>query len=149
MQLYRLCRQKYAELSGYGAKKAGGRWNRKGIAALYTAENSSLAVLEVLVHLDKAEIPTDYVLLEVSVPDTMVTQITDLSSKHLDILYQNGYRALEGNAIGFSIPSVIVPNDCVIVLYPDAPMSAEVLAITRITPFTFDERLFFPSALGW
>ena len=139
MQLYRLCRQKYAELSGYGAKKAGGRWNRKGIAVLYTAENSSLAVLEVLVHLDKAEIPTDYVLLEVSVPDTMVTQITDLSSKHLDILYQ----------IGFSIPSVIVPNDCVIVLYPDAPMSAEVLAITRITPFTFDERLFFPSALGW
>ena len=27
---------KYAEISGYGAKKAGGRWNCKGIAALYT-----------------------------------------------------------------------------------------------------------------
>ena len=47
MQLYRLCRQRYAELSGFGAKKTGGRWNRKGIAALYTAQNASLAVLEV------------------------------------------------------------------------------------------------------
>ena len=148
MQLYRLCRQNYAELSGYGAKKTGGRWNRKGIAALYTAENASLAVLEVLVHLDKAEIPTDYVLLEISAPDTKVLQITDLSSKRLDVLYQNGHRALEGDAIGFSVPSVIVPNNRIIVLYPDAPMSAEVLAITRMTPFAFDERLFFPSALG-
>ncbi len=64
MQLYRLCRQRYAELSGFGAKKTGGRWNRKGIAALYTAQNASLTVVEVLVHLDKTELPEDYVMLE-------------------------------------------------------------------------------------
>lgn len=69
MHLYRLCRRKYAELSGLGAKQTGGRWNRKGVAALYTAENASLAVLEVLVRLDKSEIPADFVLLETTVPD--------------------------------------------------------------------------------
>ncbi len=146
MQLYRLCRHRYAELSGFGAKKTGGRWNRKGIAALYTAENASLAVLEVLVHLDKTEIPTDYVLLEISAPETVIVRITDSSSNQLEALYQDGYLALKSDIIGFSVPSVIIPNDYVVVLYPDAQMSAKTLAITRITPFTFDERLFLPSA---
>ncbi len=76
MLLYRLCRQQYAELSGFGAKKTGGRWNRKGIAALYAAENAFLAVVEVLVHLDKTEIPEDYVLLEISVPEAAVLTFT-------------------------------------------------------------------------
>ena len=73
MQLYRLCRQKFADLSGLGAKQTGGRWNRRGVAALYTAENASLAILEVLVHLDKSEIPVDFVLLETTVPEQQQT----------------------------------------------------------------------------
>jgi RES domain-containing protein len=72
MRLVRLCRQKYAELTGYGAKRSGGRWNRKGISALYTAEHASLAVVEVLVHLDRTEIPVDFVLLEISVADERI-----------------------------------------------------------------------------
>jgi RES domain-containing protein len=146
MQLYRLCRQNYAELSGFGAKKTGGRWNRKGIAALYTAENPSLAVLEVLVHLDKTEIPADYVLLEISAPDPLIVPISDSSSTHLDKLYREGHHALDSNAIGFSVPSVVVPQNRVVVIYPDAPANTAVLTMTRMTPFAFDQRLFFPSA---
>ena len=145
MRLYRLCRQRYAELSGWGAKKSGGRWNRKGIAALYTAENASLAVVEVLVHLDKTEIPADYVLLELSVPETAVLAFHDPSNEHLETLYQNGHHALDQHLIGFSVPSIVVPQDRVVVLYPEAPKSSSVLAITRVTPFAFDRRLFFPS----
>jgi RES domain-containing protein len=146
MQLYRLCRQRYAELSGFGAKKTGGRWNRKGIAALYTAQNASLAVVEVLVHLDKAELPDDYVMLEISVPDPAIVSIGDQSDERLEFLYQNGHRGLASESIGFSIPSIIVPHDRVVVLYPEAAMSASSLAITTVTPFAFDRRLFFPSA---
>ena len=87
MRVYRLCRRRYAELSGFGAKKTGGRWNRKGIAALYTAENASLAVIEVLVHLDKGELPTDYVLLEISAPDVGVVRITNQRNERLESLY--------------------------------------------------------------
>jgi hypothetical protein len=133
MQLYRLCRQRYAELSGFGAKKTGGRWNRKGIAALYTAQNAALAVLEVLVHLDKAEI---------SVPDPAIVSIDHQSDERLEFLYQNGHRGLASESIGFSIPSIIVPHDRVVVLYPEAAISTSSLAITTVAPFAFD-RYFF------
>ena len=64
MILYRLARERYAaDLSGAGARKVGGRCNPPGAAAVYTAENISLAVLEALVHLDKQDIPEDYVFM--------------------------------------------------------------------------------------
>jgi RES domain-containing protein len=147
MQLFRLCRQRYAELSGFGAKKTGGRWNRKGIAALYTAQNASLAVVEVLVHLDKAELPADYVMLEITVPDPAIVSMSDQSDERLEFLYQNGHRGLTAETMGFSVPSTVVPNDRVVVLYPEAAMSSTTLAITKVTPFAFDRRLFFPSAV--
>ena len=146
MQRYRLCRQRYAELSGFGAKKTGGRWNRKGIAALYTAQNAALAVLEVLVHLDKAELPDDYVMLEISVPDPAIVSIDHQSDERLEFLYQNGHRGLASESIGFSIPSIIVPHDRVVVLYPEAATSTSSLAITTVTSFGVDRRLFLPSA---
>jgi RES domain-containing protein len=149
MRLYRLCRQRYAELSGLGAKKTGGRWNRKGIAALYAAQNASLAVVEVLVHLDKAELPDDYVMLEISVPDSAIISINDSSSERLELFYRNGHSELEAGFVGFSVPSIVIPHDRVVVLYPEAARSGGNLVITMITPFAFDHRLFFPSASSW
>ena len=105
-----------------------------------------MAVLEVLVHLDKTEIPADYVLLEISAPDTAITTISDSSSTYVNALYHEGHCALESDGIGFSVPSVVVPDDRVVILYPDAPMSATLLAVKRMTPFAFDQRLFLPSA---
>ena len=109
MQLYRLCRQRYAELTGFGAKKTGGRWNRKGIAALYTAQNAALAVLEVLVHLDKAELPDDYVMLEISIPDPAIVSIDDQSDERLEFLYQNGHRGLASESMGFPSQALSFP----------------------------------------
>ena len=44
-----------------GAMVTGGRWNPIGTPMLYAAEHLSLACLEVLVHLDKGQLPRDYV----------------------------------------------------------------------------------------
>ena len=53
-----------------GAMVAGGRWNPIGIPMLYTAEHLSLACLEVLVHLDKGQLPRDYVWSKAELTDT-------------------------------------------------------------------------------
>ena len=144
MRLFRLCRQKYAELTGYGAKRTGGRWNRKGISALYTAEHASLAVVEVLVHLDRTEIPSNFVFLEVTVADEYILTLpsAESSEEFLKAVFQTGAGALPPNIVGFSVPSVVVPQDRVVVLYPDAPLHATAVQATVITPFAFDPRLF-------
>ncbi|MBO0936131.1 RES family NAD+ phosphorylase [Fibrella sp. HMF5335] len=43
MQVYRVATSEYIEdLSGYGAKLNGGRWNREGVAVLYTGSSIAL-----------------------------------------------------------------------------------------------------------
>ena len=71
MIVYRLCKAVHAALDGEGARLWGGRWNRAGRPMIYTAASPSLAVLEVLVHLDlpSALLPDDLRLLTIELPD--------------------------------------------------------------------------------
>jgi RES domain-containing protein len=58
MQVYGLAKANHPrDLSGIDARIAGGRWNVKGTALLYTAENRALATVEYLVHVPIAIIP--------------------------------------------------------------------------------------------
>ena len=46
MIVYRLSKSKYsADLTGKGAEKAGGRWNSKGVAMVYTSTSRALVPL--------------------------------------------------------------------------------------------------------
>jgi len=77
--LYRLARKRYAtDLSGIGARKVGGRCNPPGTAAVYTAEHISLAVLEALVHLDKQDIPEDYVVMAIELGSDVQIRYADV-----------------------------------------------------------------------
>jgi RES domain-containing protein len=49
---WRLCRESFADLTGEGGRRFGGRRNAPGCALLYAASSAALAVLEVRVHLD-------------------------------------------------------------------------------------------------
>jgi len=40
-------------------------FNPVGIAAVYASDSIALAVLEVLVHLDRSELPSDYVVIAI------------------------------------------------------------------------------------
>ena len=53
-----------------GAMLAGGRWNPIGTPMLYTAQNLALACIEILVHLDKGQLPRDYVWSATELPGT-------------------------------------------------------------------------------
>lgn len=73
MLLYRIAKKDYIEdLSGYGAQLFGGRWNERGIPALYTSSSLSLCTLEVLVHCEKSVYPTDMYFAELEFPDELV-----------------------------------------------------------------------------
>lgn len=74
MTSYRVARRKYADLRGEGARLYGGRCNPPGIAAIYSSENIALAVLEGLVHVDKSEVPSDYVVIAIRFAGRRVTR---------------------------------------------------------------------------
>src|SRR5438046_2074319 len=61
MNIYRMHRSPRASWDYTGAMLAGGRWNPIGTPMLYTAQHLSLACIEVLVHLDKSQLPRNYV----------------------------------------------------------------------------------------
>lgn len=71
MIAWRLCRRPYAVLDGEGARRFGGRWNSPGRPLVYLADHPALAALEVRVHLDLPFdlLPSDYVLMQVDIPD--------------------------------------------------------------------------------
>ena len=71
MQGYRLVKRKWLKsvFDGEGARLYGGRWNSKGKACVYLASAESLAILEVMVHLNDYRLLEDYALLQVAFHD--------------------------------------------------------------------------------
>ncbi|MDP4251929.1 MAG: RES family NAD+ phosphorylase [Bacteroidota bacterium] len=71
MRLFRIVqdRKRAKDLSGTGAFRWGGRWNSKGTYMLYCSENSSLALLEKLVHFDQGEMPPRLYVVELELSD--------------------------------------------------------------------------------
>ena len=51
--------------TGEEARRYGGRWNSKGFAVVYTSSSISLAILEVLVHIQIYDILEEYVYIPV------------------------------------------------------------------------------------
>ena len=78
LRVWRLCQvaQQATAFSGDGARRYGGRWNSRGLAAVYTAATQSLAALEILVHVDTDLVPNDFMLFAVDIPESVpVTRI--------------------------------------------------------------------------
>lgn len=148
---WRLARAPYADLSGEGARRYGGRWNSPGRAAVYLSENAALPVLEVLVHLDLPLelLPPDYVLMHVDfgpVDDGTASWIDSGPGTPLNELDSRAYGDEwlgTGSTPVLSVPSVIVPECRNLILNPAHPMVGR-LPSPAIRPFAFDPRLIGP-----
>ena len=70
-RVFRVCRAIYARLDGEGARQVGARWNSPGHAVVYMAESVALAVLENLVHMEREDFPTGYVVVGAIIPNTL------------------------------------------------------------------------------
>jgi RES domain-containing protein len=147
---WRITKRKHAKaaFSGSGARKYGGRWNSPGIAVVYVAQNQSLAMLEMVVHLDNAELLSKYVLIGVEIDDWFIGNI------ELSRLPRN-WRAdpaptslrtigdewvVSGASVALQIPSTLVPAENNFLLNPLHPDFRK-LRIGSPISFRFDPRL--------
>lgn len=150
-RVYRLIKAKYADdpLDPQGAKQYGGRWNSKGVAAVYVSDSIALAALERLVHLRSNEILNRFVLCEIALPnDSIVT----LAREALPRDWRDDPAPSSTSAIGdewlsgatslaLAVPSTIVPQQRNLIINPNHPDFAELRRSFTVEPFVFDYRL--------
>jgi len=151
MKVYRLCREKFEnDLSGRGAKIAGGRWNSKGTAILYTSESRALCTVESAVHIPLGILPLDYKILTIEIPDSI--KIETLAEKDLPIDWKDkppsnstqkiGDKFIKNNShLVLKVPSVVVQGDFNYLINP-SHSDFDKVRILNSEPFFFDERLF-------
>ena len=149
MIVYRLCIEQYKDdLSGTGAKLFGGRWNSIGIPVLYTTENISLAVLEILVRTDINHIPLHYFLIKLDVPDSADSTVINKTKLKKEWKADAGYTQWIGNefiksnkTLILKLPSAIVDEEHNFILNTNHTDFKKVKA-TSLKKFSFDKRLY-------
>jgi RES domain-containing protein len=122
-------------LSGEGARLFGGRWTPVGMRAVYCSESSSLAALEVLVHLES---PRDFVphrILELEVPDELIVTPVGSTSDQPRV-----GEAILADSVAMMVPSAVNSLECTVVLNPDHPDFTRVKA-GEMQTFVLDPRL--------
>lgn len=128
IRAWRIVKAKHAAtaFSGDGARKYGGRWSSPGIPVVYVAGSASLAILEMLVHLQSQELLKRYVMFETSFDDALVKKIDAArlpkawrQSPPTEPVQQVGDAwVADGNTAILRVPSAIVPTEWNYLLNP-------------------------------
>ena len=149
MRAYRLTRSKYPAFSGRGSLLANGRWHWAGVPMVYCAESRALAVLEALVHTRKDQIPSDYVFFDVVIDDSTTRM---LSTHEIPVDWRGlqprdvrtfGTEWMKNQAsVGLVVPSVVIPEECNLLLNPEHPDFKFCVQILGPQMFEWDARLF-------
>lgn len=139
------------DLTGKGAEITGGRWNEKGAAIVYAAENRSLACLETVVHLAAGNLPFNRYLVEISIPDAVWSAAQKETQASLPVGWdaEPASRASisfgtawlrSGSSAVLVVPSVIVPEECCVLVNPAHADSASIAAV-KSRRWLYDPRL--------
>lgn len=149
--LYRICKTKYAAsaFDGEGARLFGGRWNSAGTSMVYTAGSRSLAILEILVHLNSDLIIPAFSGIEVNCPDDLVTNVNDISDLPADWVSSPPPEELKeigdewvanSTSVVLAVPSAVVPAEINYLINP-VHEDFDRLEIGKPQALTLDPRL--------
>lgn len=151
MKVYRICREKYAkDLKGTGAELAGGRWNSRGKAILYTSESRALAMVEVAVHLPYAIIPQNYVIVTIEIPEKGEAEelhIQNLPKNWNALPFERSTQIIgdafisDNKKLLLKAPSVVVKGDFNYLVNPNHK-DFENVKIIEVEAFEFDSRIY-------
>lgn len=138
------------DLSGEGARRTGGRWNRAGMPIIYASSSIALACLETIVHLSTGDLPLNRYLVSIKVPDDVWNAAATfnpddhvgwdaipagITSQDAGNLWAKG-----GSSALLLVPSVIVPEEKNILINPSHPEALRIQA-KKIRRWTYDARL--------
>jgi RES domain-containing protein len=133
---WRITRKKYVReaFSGEGAKQFAGRWNPIGYPVIYVAESLSLAILELIVHLENdsdissfAAIPVNFsrsivqVLPESQWPDNWFSLPISEPSQQVGKTWIE-----EMSSVVLQVPSSVVPQECNFLINPRHPKFSKI-----------------------
>ncbi len=151
MHAYRLVKARYADapLDPAGARRYGGRWNSRGVDALYAADSIALAALELLVHLHDSEILGHFVLCEFTLDEDDIQRLdpADLPADWRRNPPPASTRRIgdqwlaSGQALALRVPSTLIPQQDNLLINPAHPRFPDLARGVRVTPFRFDPRL--------
>lgn len=150
MIVFRLSRNRYAEdLSGKGAELFGGRWNSIGTPVIYSAASRALAMAEVAVHLHYQKIPADMMMVELYLPEDLMTLIplNELSGNWKTFPYAMQTQLIgdafikENLQLSLKVPSAVVRGDFNYLINPRHEDIKRV-KVVNISTFSFDSRIF-------
>lgn len=150
MRLWRITTGTHRIWSGEGARLFGQRWNRPGLAAIYTGTSFAVSLLEVLVHSNRKAPPSGARFVVAEAPD-------DLSAEVLDVADVPGWDDLndvsatqtfgrvwiaERRSALLVVPSVVTAGlDLNVVVNPEHADAARI-AVTAEAPVALDRGLF-------
>jgi RES domain-containing protein len=151
VQLWRLVKAQRADsaFDGEGAFRFGGHWNSRGHRAVYASASLSLALLEILVHLDPAAQVPDLVALSIRVPLTDIKTFKPPTA-HKDTMSfpwqlrqtrEWGDRWLQKSSSPvWRMPSSIVPIENNFLINPQHPTFSK-YKVSAPQPVPMDHRL--------
>ncbi|HEX2163360.1 MAG TPA: RES domain-containing protein [Thermoanaerobaculia bacterium] len=149
-QAWRITKSRLADRAydGEGARRIGGRWNSKGVAMVYASASASLALLEVLVHVEDESLLPAYTLISAELDEDLIHRLDEAalppdwrSSPAPPELREIGDAwAASRRSVVLAVPSVVVPWETNLLLNPSHPRFAE-LRIDAPRRFELDQRL--------
>jgi RES domain-containing protein len=139
------------DMSGAGAAKSPGRWNAEKQSVVYAAPTIAMAVLETAAHIDDAGFPLNRFLVRIDVPDDAWKKRQEIRADELPRAWaaipagRASVRAgsdwiVSRRSLIFLVPSVIVPEEQIVLINPAHPSAAGARA-TIIRLFDYN-RLF-------
>jgi RES domain-containing protein len=147
---WRIVKAKYAAsaFDGEGSRRAGGRWNPRGLPIIYTAESAALAALELLVHLGRTRSLPEYVIFSCTFPESIVEVVrfedlpSDWRSHPAPVALRqigNGWAKDRRSAV-LKVPSAVIDAESNYLLNPEH-RSFRRIDISAPQRFELDRRL--------
>ena len=146
---YRLTQRRYAQsaFSGAGSLRGNGRWHRAGIPVVYATESAAVALLEVMVHLERPRLlVVEWSVVRCRFDEALVERLDDLPDDWRAFPWPIATQRIgqtwfdEQRSPVLDVPSAVLPSARNYLLNPEHPRFGEV-EIGEPEPFEVDPRL--------